>query len=142
MGLMKKKRFRFTLLEAMIAVAILGMSLTVLFQLLSSARKRINHTLDDWNNTHRIIEAAEYVLLHNDKTESIPSMFFPYDGCRIYIDWQDISDIHDEYDGSLDGQPELKTCHISLVRTSDGETLETLAIDRILYDDGLTENEN
>jgi hypothetical protein len=142
MGLMKKKRFRFTLLEAVIAVAILGMSLTVLFQLLFSARKRINHTLDDWNNTHRIIEAAEYVLLHNDKTESIPSMFFPYDDCRIYIDWQDISDIHDEYDGSLDGQPELKTCHISLVRTSDGETLETLAIDRIVLENGLTENEN
>jgi hypothetical protein len=69
-------------------------------------------------------------------------MFFPYDDCRIYIDWQDISDIHDEYDGSLDGQPELKTCLISLIRTSDGETLETLAIDRIVLENGLTENEN
>ena len=135
MGSIRMKRFRFTLLEAVIAVAILGMSLTVLFQLLSSARKRINHTL-------RIIEAAEYVMLHNDQTESIPSTFFPYDDCRIYIDWQDISDIHDEYDGTLDGQPELKTCHISLVRTSDGETLETLAIDRIVLENGLTENEN
>lgn len=142
MALIRKKKFLFTLLEAVIAVAILGMSLTVLFQMLSSARKRINHTLEDWNNTHRIIEAAEYVLLHNDQTESIPSRFFPYDDCRIYIDWQDISDIHDEYDGTLDGQPELKTCHISLVRTSDGETVEKLAIDRILFDDGLYENEN
>lgn len=142
MAMIKKKKLRFTLLEAVIAVAILGMSLTVLFQLLSSARKRINNTLEDWSNTHRIIEAAEYVMLHNDQTESIPSRFFPYDDCRIYIDWQDISDIHDEYDGTLDGQPELKTCHISLVRTSDGETLEKLAIDRILFDDGLYENEN
>ena len=106
---------KFTLLEAVIAIAILGMSLAVLFQLLASARKRISQTVDDWNNTHRIMEAAEYVLLHNDQVEQVPEIFFPYDDCRIYIEWEDINDIHEEYDGSLDGQPELKTCRISLV---------------------------
>lgn len=135
-------KWKFTLLEAVIAIAILGMSLAVLFQLLASARKRISQTVDDWNNTHRIMEAAEYVLLHNDRTESVPATFFPYDDCHIYIEWEDINDIHEEYDGSLDGQPELKTCRISLVRAANGETLETLVIDRILFDDGLTEDEN
>ena len=50
-------------------------------------------------------------------------------------------DIHEEYDGSIDGQKELQTCTITLVRADDGETLDSWKIDRILYDNGLTENE-
>lgn len=135
------RRNRFTLLETVIAVAILSMSLAVLFQLLASSRKRIAQTVDAWNNTHRMMEAAEYVLLHSNATESIPVTFFPYDDVRVYIEWDEISDIHEEYDGSIDGQKELQTCTITLVRADDGETLDSWKIDRILYDNGLTENE-
>lgn len=140
---MMKFRRHFSLLETVIAIAILSMSLGVLFQLAASARKRIAKSVEDWNTTHRLMEAAEYVLLHNESLEAVPARFFPYDDCRVQIEWEDMEDIHEEYTmGSVAGQSELKACTISLIRTSDGRTLDSLTIDRILYDDALAEDEN
>ena len=140
---MMKFRRHFTLLETVIAIAILSMSLGVLFQLAASARKRIAKSVEDWNTTHRLMEAAEYVLLHNESLENVPARFFPYDDCRVQIEWEDMEDIHEEYTmGSVAGQSELKACTVSLIRTSDGRTLDSLTIDRIIYDGALAEDEN
>jgi len=140
---MKPRRKHFSLFETVIAIAILSMSLGILFQLAASARKRIAKSVDSWNTTHRLMEGVEYVLLHNDKLESIPERFFPYKDCRIQIEWETLEDIHKEYTmGSVAGQKELKTCRISLIRTKDGQTLDSVDVDRILYDNGLAEDEN
>ncbi len=137
------KKFPFTLLETVIAIALLGMSLGVLFQLSGTARKRITYAAESWNNTHRLMEAAEYVLLHGDTLESIPERFFPYPDCKVQIQWEDMDDVHEEYTmGAIQGQPELKACTVSILRHPDGKVLESATIDRILYNNALTEEEN
>ena len=125
------------------AVAVLVMSLGVLFQLAASARKRIAQAAEDWNTTHRLLEAAEYALLHGNGVETVPERFFPYEDCRAVITWEEMDDVHEQYTmNGIAGQPELQACTIQLYRLSDGKELDRLTIDRILYDNALTETEN
>ena len=140
---MKKTIFRFTLLETVVAVAILALSMGVLFQLSASAGKRIGEAEETWRTTHMLIEAAEYALLHGENVETVPDRFFPYPGYKALITWEEMDDVHGEYTmGSVAGQPELRACRISLIRTSDGRELDHLIVDRILYENALAEDEN
>ena len=138
-----RRKNHFTLLETVVAVAVLVMSLGILFQLAASARKRIAQAAEDWNTTHRLLEAAEYALLHGNGVETVPERFFPYDDCRVSITWEEMDDVHEQYImNGIAGQPELQACTIQLYRLSDGKELDRLTIDRILYDNALTETEN
>ena len=60
---MSRRKKHFTLLETVVAVAVLVMSLGVLFQLSASARRRIAQAAEDWNTTHRLLEATDMTLL-------------------------------------------------------------------------------
>lgn len=139
---MKRNRFKrpFTLLEVVVAMAILAMSLAVTLQLLFSARGRIAKTADQWAQTHMLMEGAEYLLLHGDGVTEVPNEFFAYDGYRIMSVWEDMDmdDIHTEYQ-NIAGQLELKACKIMLVRLSDGETVDQITVDRMVYNESLTE---
>ena len=141
MSAVRKKSF--TLLETVVAVAVLVVSLGVLFQMAASARKRIAQSAEDWHTTHRLLEAAEYALLHGDGVETVPERFFPYEDCRAVITWEEMDDVHEQYTmNSIAGQPELQACTIQLYRLSDGKELDRLVVDRILYDNALIESEN
>lgn len=138
-----RRKKSFTLLETVVAVAVLVMSLGVLFQLAASARKRIAQAAEDWNTTHRLLEAAEYALLHGNGVETVPERFFPYEDCRAVVTWEEMDDVHEQYTiNGIAGQPELQACTIHLYRISDGKELDRLTVDRILYDNALTETEN
>ena len=51
--------------------------------------------------------------------------------------------VHEQYTmNGIAGQPELQACTIQLYRISDGKELDRLTVDRILYDNALTETEN
>ena len=133
----------FTLIEVIIAIGILAISLASLFQIIASSRARIAKADEAWHNMHMLTQAAEYVLLHRaDVVDSVDRDFFPYRDYQININYEgevDDEQIDDEF-RSIDGQLPLELCVIELVslKTSGKETVGTLEIERIVYeDDGL-----
>ena len=132
----------FTLIEVIIAIGILAISLASLFQIIASSRARIAKAEESWHNMHMLTQAAEYVLLHRaDVVDSVDRDFFPYRDYQVNISYEEVSDeqIDDDF-ASISGQLPLDLCIIELVnlKTSGKETVGTLEIERIIYeDDGL-----
>ena len=132
----------FTLIEVIVAIGILALSLASLFQIIASSRARIAKADEAWHNMHMLTQAAEYVLLHRaDVVDSVDRDFFPYRDYQIDISYEPVEDeqIADDF-ASISGQLPLELCTIELInlKTSGKETVGTLEIERIIYeDDGL-----
>ena len=130
----------FTLIEVIIAIGILAISLASLFQIIASSRARIAKAEESWHNMHMLTQAAEYVLLHRgDAVDSVDREFFPYRDYQINISFEgEVTDeqIHDDF-RSIEGQLPLELCVIELVnlKSSGKETVGTLELERIIYDD-------
>ena len=129
----------FTLIEVIIAIGILAISLASLFQIIASSRARIAKAEESWHNMHMLTQAAEYVLLHRGGfVDSVDREFFPYRDYQVNISYEDVIDEQiDEDFMSINGQLPLELCVIELVnlKTSGKETVGTLEIERIIYDD-------
>ena len=131
-------RRRFTLVETVVAIGILALTLGGLYSLLYSSQKRMTLAMEKWNETHMLIEASEYYLLHGaDTVSTIPQEFFPYGSYTVNCTHEDVDDLPEDYTG-IDTQKELKTCRVTLTRTSDGRELGEILVDRIIYDDSLS----
>ena len=130
----------FTLIEVIIAIGILAISLASLFQIIASSRARIAKADEAWHNMHMLTQAAEYVLLHRaDVVDSVDRDFFPYRDYDVNISYEgEVTDeqIADEF-RSISDQLPLGLFVIELVnlKTSGKETVGTLEIERIIYDD-------
>jgi hypothetical protein len=129
----------FTLIEVIIAIGILAISLASLFQIIASSRARIAKADEGWHNMHMLTQAAEYVLLYRaDIVDGIDRDFFPYRDYQINISYEEVRDeqIHEDF-MSISGQLPLDLCVIELVnlKTSGKETVGTLEIERIIYED-------
>ncbi len=130
----------FTLIEVIIAIGILAISLASLFQIIASSRARIAKADEGWHNMHMLTQAAEYVLLHKaDAVDGIDRDFFPYRDYQVNINYEgEVDDEQiDEDFRSINGQLPLELCVIELVnlKTSGKETVGTLEIERIIYED-------
>ena len=136
---------RFTLIEVIIAIGILAISLASLFQIIASSRARIAKADESWHNMHMLTQAAEYVLLHRaDVVDGVDRDFFPYRDYQVNISYEEVSDEQiDEDFMSISGQLPLELCVIELVnlKTSGKETVGTLEIERIIYEDEGLETE-
>ena len=70
-------RKNFTLIEVVVALAILTLSLAGLLQLLSQSQLRIADAEERWMDMHKLIQATEYLLLAGDPEElAVPEDFF------------------------------------------------------------------
>ena len=130
----------FTLIEVIIAIGILAISLASLFQIIASSRARIAKADEGWHNMHMLTQAAEYVLLYRaDVVDGIDRDFFPYRDYQVNINYEgEVTDeqIHEDF-RSISGQLPLELCTIELInlKTSGRETVGTLEIERIIYED-------
>ena len=89
----------FTLMEVVVAIAILAMGLITALQIAATGTKRINRAASDWKIQHMLSQAAEYYLLAGPSAE-IPEEFFPFEGYHTSctVDTPDISeDIETEF---------------------------------------------
>ena len=131
---------QFTLIEVIIAIGILAISLASLFQIIATSRARIAKADEEWHTMHMLTQAAEYVLLHKaDAVDSVDRDFFPYRDYRVDITYEgEVTDeqIDDDFK-SIDGQLPLELCVIELInlKSTGKETVGTLEIERIIYDD-------
>ena len=128
------KRNSFTLVEVVVALAILSISIAGFLQLLTAAQNRIIKASDSWTRTHMLMQAAEYYMLM--KQEEPPAMtdtFFPYDDYRVEVTYEDIDNLPEEYTG-LTSQKQLRAMVLTLRRQNDGQEVDKIIIDRIDYE--------
>ena len=129
---------QFTLIEVIIAIGILAISLASLFQIIATSRARIAKAEEEWRNMHMLTQAAEYVLLHISEVDSIDRDFFPWRDYQVNISYDDVIDdqIDEDY-MSINGQLPLELCTIELynLKSTGKESVGTLEIERIIYDD-------
>lgn len=134
---MKTCRFgssRFTLIEVVVALALLSVSLAGLLQLSINSQQKLIASDDKWRHEHMLAQAAEYLMLVDEENASVPDEFFPYPGYSVEVTIDDAEDLPEEYN-ELVGQLPLKCWNISIVRQSDAESVASVNIDRISYDE-------
>ncbi len=128
------KTMRFTLLEVVVAMAILSVSLVIMLQLLIAAQGRMGKSYDKWRETHVMMQAAEYFLLQKGEDPGgIPDQFFPYRDYTVYCSYADAEGLPEELTGQ-EGQLPLRSCVIELTRMSDRKIVDKLVVDRISYE--------
>lgn len=126
------KRF-FTLVEVVVALAILGLSLAGLLGMAMNSQLKVARAVEKWDNTHKLIQAVEYLMLFDDENLSIPVEFFPYDGYMIQTSVDDAEGLPEEFTEIGDAAP-LKCINIELVRTRDNKVIDRVRMDRINFE--------
>lgn len=128
-------KHNFTLLEVVVAIAILALSLTGMLQLLSQSHLRIADAQEQWREMHMLTQGAEYLMLvDNNGDLSVPDEVFPYENHRIECVVEDADGLPEEFTGQS-GQLPLKKWTISLISTRDGRECGKVVIDRLGYEE-------
>lgn len=123
----------FTLVEVVVALAILGLSLSGLLTLAMNAQLKVARSVEKWDNTHKLIQAAEYLMLMDDESLSVPEEFFPYEGYTVQASVDDAEDLPEDFTGIEEAAP-LKCITIEIVRTTDNKVVDRIRMDRINFD--------
>ena len=135
------KKVVFTLVEVVVALAILSISIAGFLQLLTAAQNRIIKVYDYWMKTHMLIQAAEYyMLMKQEDPPAITDTFFPYNDYRVDVTWEEIENLPEEYTG-LTNQKQLRAMVLSLIRQQDGQEVDKIIIDRIDYENASNSSE-
>ena len=135
------KKVVFTLVEVVVALAILSISIAGFLQLLTAAQNRIIKVYDYWMKTHMLIQAAEYyMLMKQEDPPAITDTFFPYNDYRVDVTWEEIENLPEEYTG-LTNQKQLRAMILSLKRQQDGQEIDKIIIDRIDYENASNSSE-
>ena len=119
------KRNCFTLVEVVVALAILSISIASFLQLLTAAQNRIIKASDSWTRTH--------MLMKQEEPPAMTDTFFPYDDYRVEVTYEEIDNLPEEYTG-LTNQKQLRAMVLSLRRQNDGQEVDKIIIDRIDYE--------
>ncbi len=128
------RRQPFTLLEVVIALAILTGGLAGFLSLATQSQNRMSKARDQWKQFHLLEQAAEYYLLQKgEEIEPPPSYLFDYPGYHTECVFADSEELPDEFKVTT-GQAKLRRCTISLIRESDRQTVDSIIVDRIDYD--------
>ena len=123
----------FTLVEVVVALAILGLSLSGLLTLAMNAQLKVARSVEKWDNTHKLIQAAEYLMLMDDESLSVPEEFFPYENYTVQASVDDAEDLPEDFTGIEEAAP-LKCITIEVVRTTDNKVVDRIRMDRINFD--------
>ena len=122
---------RFTLIEVVIALAILTLSLAGMFRLLSSSQLRVANAEEKWREMHLLTQGAEYLMLTGSEEDlSVPDEVFPWSDYLIDCTVDEAEDLPEEL-GSQEKQMPLKKWTIRLIRSADRQERLSVIIDRL-----------
>ena len=125
---------RFTLIEVVVALAILSLGLAGLLQLSMRSNRQMGSAMEQWKSEHMLAQAAEYLMLQNEDGATVPEEFFPYPGYSVEVACSEAEGLPEDY-CELEGQLPLKRWNVAVVRDYDGKRMAEVNIDRIDYDD-------
>ena len=121
----------FTLVEVIVAMAIMALALTAFFALSQSAVNRIDKAYSNWERTHLLSQAAEYYLLFAEEDPpDIPPEVFESNVYDVEMRYEPAEKLPEELN-DLSNQAPLRTLIIDLVTSGSREVVDTLKIDRI-----------
>ena len=124
----------FTLVEVIVAMAIMALALTAFFALSQSAVNRIDKAYSNWERTHLLSQAAEYYLLFAEEDPpDIPPEVFESNVYDVEMRYEPAENLPEELN-DLSNQVPLRTLIIDLVTPGSREVVDTLKIDRIDFD--------
>ncbi|MBE6405329.1 MAG: hypothetical protein E7040_04835 [Lentisphaerae bacterium] len=128
---------KFTLIEVVVALAILVLSLAGLLQLLSSSQEKIGSSIEHWNHTHILMQAAEYALLQEGKDDKleIPQEIFDYPDYTPIITFNEVDEQLPDDFKDQQGQVPLIGVKIEIVREKDKKTVSEITVDRFDYEE-------
>jgi prepilin-type N-terminal cleavage/methylation domain-containing protein len=128
---MKKNLWkRFTLLEVIIAIAILAMGILAAMSMVSLSKKRLDRAYNTWFKEHLLAQAAEYYLLCG-ADKSIPPDYFPYNGYSAQCTITNCNDLSKDDVSSVLGNFKLITYNIG-IRDSYGNIISQVKVDKIV----------
>ncbi len=134
-GAARRQQKYFTLVEVVVAMAIMALSLVGFFALSQSAVNRIDKAYNSWERMHLLSQAAEYCLLFpSEEPPEIPPEIFESSRYELEIYYDDAENLPEEL-SDLEGQAPLRTLVLNLIDVNTREIVDTLRIDRINYAD-------
>jgi len=126
----------FTLIEVVVALAILGLGIVAALSLLTSARSRSVKAYDRWKEMHMMSQAIEYFMLIQTENGHVPEQFFPYNDFSASYTLNDPTGLPDDAETTV-GSWKLTTMKVEL-RKNDGSINRTMSMDRIIADESST----
>ena len=116
------KKNNFTLLEVLCAMVILAGGISLLMWQMTMAVKRLDINRSNWEQTHDLTQAAEFVLIHGENKALDPSLFIG--------DYQvecSFSESELKPENTLLSRRSLKKLTVRLMQ--DGEEIDSLVMD-------------
>ena len=129
----KRLCLNFTLLEVVIALAILAMGLIGILSLTSSASNRTAKALKKWESSHRLAQGAEFFLLAGPR-ENIPDEIFPYKDSSIACAVESPVGLPSEVQ---DKNGNWKLVSLKITLTSDGTVEDSVNVEKMLKEEDL-----
>ena len=129
------RRHAFTLIEVVVAMGILSLGVVSLLSVAGAAQTRIGKARDKWIRFHMLSQAVEFMMLQGFEDPELPGPdFFDYPNYQVQCEYEVVEDLPEELK-NLSGQAVLKCAKISLIDLRTGETVDSVRIDRIDYDE-------
>lgn len=121
----------FTLLEVVIALAVLTMGIMGAMSISAMSKRRMDKAYESFYNQHILAQAAEYFLLCGSR--AIEPEFFPFQGYSASCVISDCADIR-EAPASTGSEWRLATYTIS-VRGNNAQITNQIKVDKIVKND-------
>ncbi len=128
-------RFRkyFTLIEVVVALAILTAGLVGALALTGSSMKKLDKAAKRWEHQHLLAQAAEFLILKGFADSSIPDEFFPNNKYKVNVEVKDPEGLPSNMEME-DSKWQLKTVVLKLFDDS-GTEVDSLEFDRVIYNE-------
>ena len=130
---MNRKIKKFTLIEVLIALAILTLSVTTFLVMIGSASKRVNKAAQRWENTHLLTQAVEYYMLNEaNSNNNIDERFFPLADYKVECSFESPQGLPEDVEESYGGKA-LVAMRVVL-KDNDDKILDSVIVERIVGD--------
>ncbi len=120
----------FTLLEVIIAIAILSIGIASTLTVITMSKKRLHKTERLWIEQHLLTQAAEYIMLAPPHS-SIPQEIFSSQDYGIKCEYAPASGMPENVRTEI-GDWRLLAVKIQLFRKTDQQIVNSIIIDRIV----------
>ena len=127
---MKYRHHLFTLMEVVIAIAILALGLVAALSLSSSSSRRIEKSFKAWKTQHMLAQAAEYFLLVG-ADKHIPGEIFSYEGASASCFLTDAEE--ESNTEKLQEDWSLKAFNIKI--SEKGEIISEISVNKIIKEE-------